>query len=73
MSSCNCGKCGRDSTGEPRYMYRNLNGESTFTGFIQMGNDQIIWIGKNEKQRRVINPKNPKDVNFFMAAMKKYD
>jgi hypothetical protein len=55
-----------------KYMYRNKNGVSVFTGFV-MANDKIIWIGKNERYNRPIDVDNQSDVDFFMENMKQYD
>ena len=56
-------------------MYRNKQGKSVFTGFIQKGKTgTIVWIGENEKaKRRVINTNNSADADFFMSRMRQYD
>jgi hypothetical protein len=54
------------------YMYRNLKGVSTFTGFVN-SNHSIIWIGKDEKFHRVISTTVQADIDFFMSEMQQYD
>ena len=73
-SSCKKdGKCSScDSDLGEQYMYRNLNGESIFTGFITEKGD-IVWIGKDETKYRVLNKQKQEDINFFMNEMKQYD
>ncbi len=53
------------------YMYRNLKGNSRFTGFVTTKSGEITWIGKNENQFRPI--KSQEDVDFFMKHMRQYD
>lgn len=64
---CNC--C-QSATGGMSYMYRDLKGQSVFTGFVQQGSN-IVWIGKDEKSRRPIMTEE--DRQFFMAQMSQYD
>ena len=64
--SCQCG----DPKCDEFYLYRDLRGVSTFTGFVQRG-ESIIWIGKDEKSYRPII--NDHDRAFFMTQMRQYD
>lgn len=49
-------------------MYRNKQGKSVFTGFVQRGQTgTIVWVGKDEKAD------NDADVQFFMRQMQQYD
>ena len=70
MSSCKCSDCG-GATGGMSYMYRNLKGVSTFTGFVSKAGVGIVWVGKDEKERRPIV--SDEDRQFFMQQMKQYD
>ena len=72
-SSCKCKDCGfNSSSNDLVYLYRNLKGVSTFTGFGRRG-EEIIWLGKDEKQFRKIDTTKQEDINFFMGHMKQYD
>ena len=75
--SCKCKDCGKSTKeGEYNYMYREKEGVSVFTGFIQKNGDyeQIYWVGKDEKTPpQHINTKNPGDIGFFMKEMRQYD
>jgi hypothetical protein len=68
-----CSHCDQkgDASGH-MYMYRNLKGVSTFTGFVN-SNHSIIWIGKDEKFHRVISTTVQADIDFFMSEMQQYD
>jgi hypothetical protein len=66
------GKCSccQSTTNSMSYMYRNLKGQSVFTGFVQQGTN-IIWVGKDEKSQRPIL--TDEDRQFFMTEMRQYD
>lgn len=73
--SCNCSNCGSSACdGDVLFMYRNKNGVSVFTGFVQNKNgDEIVWIGKDEKQNMPLDLNNQNHINFFMKQMQQYD
>ena len=67
--SCTCAQCG-SGTDDMTYMYRNLNGKSVFTGFVNKGH-MIIWVGKDENVIRPIL--SQADQQFFLSEMRQYD
>lgn len=71
---CDCSKCGKtDMTGEPMYLYRNLKGKATFTGFIQIENE-FYWVGRKENTpMKHIDTDNIEDRKFFLKEMRRYD
>ena len=72
--SCHCSDCGKkDNSSEFGFLYRDLKGNSVFTGFIQSyaNASNIIWIGKDEKSHQPIV--SQEDMQFFMTEMSQYD
>jgi hypothetical protein len=70
--SCDCANCGNSD--DVLYMYREKNGKTVFTGFVQnKSGDRFVWIGKDENEMFLLDMKNQSHIDFFMKEMKQYD